>query len=69
MTVNIATINIGTGPDTNTGEPLRSAFTKVNSNFANIKSVVDRTISIAELQAIVAASASFEEFKNRIAGL
>lgn len=41
MTVNIANISVGLGPDTHTGEPMRSAFIKVNNNFANLKTVVD----------------------------
>jgi hypothetical protein len=41
MTINITNISLGTGPDTNTGEPLRTAFGKINNNFSNVKSVVD----------------------------
>lgn len=41
MTVNIANISLGTGPDTNTGEPLRTAFGKINNNFANVKGILD----------------------------
>lgn len=41
MTVNIANISLGTGPDTNTGEPLRTAFGKINNNFANVKTALD----------------------------
>lgn len=69
MTVNITNINLGSGPDTNTGEPLRTAFTKINNNFANVKAVVDGTISASELKSIVAASTDFADFKSRIAGL
>lgn len=32
------TINIGSGPNTKTGDPLRSAFTKVNDNFTELYS-------------------------------
>ena len=30
------TIDIGTGPNTNTGDPLRTAFTKLNENFTEV---------------------------------
>lgn len=30
------TINIGTGPNTKTGDPLRTAFTKINENFTEL---------------------------------
>lgn len=30
------TINIGTGPNTKTGDPLRTAFTKINQNFTEL---------------------------------
>lgn len=53
MTVNITTIGIGSGPDTHTGEPLRTAFTKVNNNFANLKTVVDgftSNVSVGNLE-------------------
>lgn len=32
------TINIGTGPNTKTGDPLRTAFTKINQNFTELYS-------------------------------
>ena len=30
------TINTGTAPNTNTGDPIRTAFTKVNANFTDL---------------------------------
>ena len=32
------TINIGTGPNTKTGDPLRTAFGKINDNFTELYS-------------------------------
>ena len=36
-TYTATTINVGTGPNTLDGESLRSAFTKINTNFTNIQ--------------------------------
>lgn len=41
MTINISNVSLGTGPDTYTGEPLRTAFGKINNNFSNVKATVD----------------------------
>jgi len=34
------TINLGSGPNTKTGDPLRTAFTKINSNFTELYTTV-----------------------------
>ena len=36
MSIDITSIDVGTGPNTGTGIPVRDAFEIVNSNFANI---------------------------------
>jgi hypothetical protein len=36
MSINFANVNIGTTAGDGTGDPLRLAFTKINTNFANI---------------------------------
>jgi hypothetical protein len=36
MTINFANVNIGTTAGDGQGDPLRLAFTKINTNFANI---------------------------------
>jgi len=59
-------INIGTNPNDGTGDALRTAFSKINQNFTE---VYDATIQLSELQAITAASTSFEDFQARIAAL
>jgi hypothetical protein len=38
MSINFANVNIGTTAGDGTGDPLRLAFTKINTNFANIAS-------------------------------
>lgn len=69
MTVNIANISLGFGPNTHTGDPVRTAFGKVNENFANTKAAIDDTISKSQLKEIAAASTDFADFQIRIAGL
>lgn len=41
MTVTISNIDLGTSPDSGTGIPVRSAFNLTNTNFSNLKAVVD----------------------------
>ena len=60
------TINIGTGPNTKTGDPLRTAFTKTNENFTELYST---SITISQLQDIAASSTDFADFQARIAAL
>ena len=36
MTINFANVNIGTTAGDGSGDPLRQAFQKINTNFANI---------------------------------
>lgn len=35
------TINLGSGPNTKTGDPLRTAFTKINANFTEVYTAVE----------------------------
>jgi hypothetical protein len=37
----LANVNIGTGPSAGNGDPLRSAFNKINQNFVDIQSNVN----------------------------
>jgi len=62
------TINVGATANDATGDPIRTAFTKVNANFTELYANPDY-ISKASLQAIVAASSSFSDFQSRIAAL
>jgi len=41
------TINIGTGPNTGTGDPLRTAFTKVNDNFTEVYDIAQSAYNYA----------------------
>lgn len=41
----IQTINIGTTPNDGTGDPLRTAFTKTNSNFVKVRNAIDNIIA------------------------
>ena len=36
MSYSISNINVGTYPNDGAGEPLRTAFIKINNNFANV---------------------------------
>jgi hypothetical protein len=63
------TVNLGTSANKGDGDPLRTAFTKVNANFTELY-IADATfISLATLKTEVAASADFAAFKVRIAAL
>jgi hypothetical protein len=61
-------IRIGSAPNDKTGDPLRTAFTKVNANFTELYAKPEY-ISKTSLKAIVAASTSFTDFQARIAAL
>jgi hypothetical protein len=60
------TIFLGSAANDGTGESLRSAGSKINSNFTEL---YNDYISLAELKAVVAASSDFADFKSRIAAL
>lgn len=66
-------INVGTSANKGDGDPLRTAFTKINSNFTDadtrIVALEDGTISLATLKSVVAASTDFNDFKTRVAAL
>ena len=60
-------INVGTTANDATGDPIRTAFTKVNANFTELYN--NNYISKTSLKAVVAASTSFADFQSRIAAL
>ena len=60
-------INIGSGPNTKNGDPIREAFRKTDENFTELYN--NASISIANLKILVAASTDFADFKARIAAL
>ena len=60
-------INIGQTANDKSGDPLRTAFDKVNQNFTELYSA--ENISKSQLKEIVAASSSFDDFQIRIAAL
>lgn len=62
------TINVGATANDSTGDPLRTAFTKINANFTELYSKPDY-ISKTQLKSVVAASTSFADFQTRIAAL
>jgi len=39
--ISLANINIGSGPGVGDGDPLRTAFSKINQNFANIQANIN----------------------------
>lgn len=63
------TINLGTSANKGDGDPLRTAFDKVNDNFDELYSADTTFISLATLKAQVAASTSFQDFQDKIATL
>lgn len=62
-------INVGTGPNSKNGDPLRNAFIKINENFNEVYAADEDSISISQLKSIVEASSNFDDFKLRIANL
>lgn len=63
------TINLGTSANKGDGDPLRTAFDKVNDNFTELYTADGTFISVADLKVLVAASVDFDDFKARIAAL
>jgi hypothetical protein len=63
------TIDLGSSANKGDGDPLRTAFTKVNSNFDELYAADNTFISLTSLKAVVAASADFADFQARIAAL
>ena len=65
------TINIGTTPNDNTGDPLRTAFSKVNANFTEVYELVN-AISVGDILSAVnrasAISASLTSVDNKLSG-
>ena len=63
------TVNLGTSANKGDGDPLRTAFDKVNDNFDELYTADGTFIGLATLKTEVAASTSFEDFQARIAAL
>ena len=66
--MSLETINLGTYANDGTGDPICTAFTKVNANFTELYAKPEY-ISKTSLQAVVAASTNFVDFQSRIAAL
>lgn len=62
-------INLGTSANKGDGDPLRTAFTKINANFTELYTADETFISITDLKVLVAASTDFSDFQTRIAAL
>ena len=62
-------VNTGTIANDGTGDTLRGAAIKINTNFSEIYTTVGATINIVELKSIVANSTDFVDFQSRIAAL
>ncbi len=62
-------INLGTSANKGDGDPLRTAFDKVNDNFDELYTADGTFISITDLKVLVAASTDFADFQTRIATL
>jgi hypothetical protein len=41
MAITLSNVNIGTGPGVGNGDPLRTAFTKINNNFAVLQANIN----------------------------
>lgn len=63
------TIDIGTSPNKGDGEPIRSAFNKINENFTELYETDADLISLETLKTELAASTDFADFQARIAAL
>jgi hypothetical protein len=63
------TINLGTSANKGDGDPLRTAFDKVNDNFDELYTADNTFISLATLKTEVAAAIDFADFQARIAAL
>ena len=63
------TINLGTSANKGDGDPLRTAFDKVNDNFDELYSADETFISLTTLKTVAAAATDFADFKARIAAL
>ena len=63
------TIDLGSSANKGDGDPLRTAFTKINSNFDELYAADDTFVSLTSLKTVVAASADFADFQARIAAL
>jgi hypothetical protein len=63
------TINTGSTPNKGDGDPLRTAFDKINNNFDELYAADETFISLATLKTEAAAATSFADFQARIAAL
>ena len=63
------TINIGSNQNSGDGDPIRSAFTKINNNFDELYTADETFISLATLKTEAAAATDFADFQARIAAL
>ena len=63
------TINLGTSANKGDGDPLRTAFDKVNDNFNELYAADETFISLATLKTEAAAAIDFADFQARIAAL
>lgn len=62
-------VNIGTSVNKGDGDPLRTAFDKINDNFTELYNSDETFISLTELKSVVAASVDFNDFQSKIAAL
>lgn len=63
------TINIGSSVNKGDGDPLRTAFDKINDNFDELYTADTTFISLATLKTEAAAATDFADFQARIAAL
>lgn len=61
------TINVGTTANDGTGDPLRTAFTKVNQNFTEVYTTLDEKANIADLPDIPQDIADLTDNSNLLA--
>ena len=62
-------INVGTSANSKNGDPLRTAFIKINENFTEVYNSSTDTISLTQLKLIISESTDFNDFKLRIENL
>jgi len=63
------TINTGSTPNKGDGDPLRTAFDKINNNFDELYTADETFISLTILKTEAAAATDFADFQARIAAL
>ena len=52
MAITLSNVNIGTGPGIGDGDPLRTAFTKINNNFAIVQANINANVATPSVNSL-----------------